>query len=481
MDNINFKIFELISHLFLTLSLSFYLMTLLQWYNYKINRVLFHSRQYLWHILYFVIPLFAYYLTGKFYWIYFYFAYLPTLYLWHKRLDKKLVFTPRVKRFFIFLALALIFQDLLCLATQKCQVFGVMLPIAVSLMASYFFEAINLSGFKKAAKKKLGDKSELKIVAITASYGKTSTKNYLSQILKKSFRVYATPRSVNTLEGIMKDINEDLPDDCEIYVVEAGARERGDIAKIAELLEHEYAIVGKIGPQHIEYFKSLENIRNTKMELLSSKNLKYALVHKSANVKPDSKVEIFGDSKVVNSTIEGIEFEIEINGKSERFFAPLLGEFNAINLEAAILMALKLGVSLDEIKEAVRNLTPTPHRLQKIEAGGKIIIDDSFNGNFEGMMGSYDLISGFEGRKVIITPGLYEATSEDNEKIAKRIDEVFDVVIITGKQNATTLFANIKNAKKILLKDKNQLELTLAEVTKKGDIVLFSNDAPNFL
>lgn len=476
------QLFTLFSHIVLVSALGFYLITNLQWYNYKLERVVFKHKRYSWHILYFVIPLFAYYLTGIYFWIYFYFAYLPSLYVWYRKLDKKLVFTKRVKRFFIFLILASIFQDFLCLYLKTCRIYGAILPIFASLLASFIFEKILFSGYKKEARKKLNEIKNLKIIAITASYGKTSIKNFLYQILKEDFKTYKTPRSVNTIGGIVKDVNENLPKDTQIYIVEAGARERGDIDEIARFLNHQYAIVGKIGPQHIEYFKTLENIRNTKMEILNSTNLIKAFVHESAKVKPNEKVRIFGDEiKNIKANLNGINFSLELDGKTYEVKAPLLGSFNAINITAAILAARELGIDMEIILKRVSKLKSVEHRLQKIEAGGKIIIDDSFNGNLEGMKDSYDLVSSYEGRKVIITPGIVESTKEDNEKLAKKIDEVFDLVIITGKVNAEILMKNIKNARKIILSDKSKMEEILAKETKAGDLILFSNDAPNFI
>ena len=170
-----------------------------------------------------------------------------------------------------------------------------------------------------------------------------------------------------------------------------------------------------------------------------------------------------------------------IDDKLEEFKTPLLGSFNAINLTACIYMAYELGMSVDEIKSALLKLDQVEHRLQKIEAGGKLIIDDSFNGNFEGMSSSYDLVSSYSGRKVIITPGIIESDEKSNIKLSKKIDEVFDIVIITGTLNAKTLYENINNAKKVLLKDKSKLEDILAKETKIGDLILFSNDAPTFI
>ena len=478
-----FKIFETLSHILLVLTLGYYLITNLQWYNYKLERVIFKHKKISWHIIYFVLPIFAYYLSGKYFWIYFYLGLIPALFIWKKRLDKPLVFTQRVKRFFIILLFITLILDALCLAKFHCKVLSVLIPLIFTYLISTAIEKIAFNSYKKQAQKKLED-MDIKIIAITASFGKTSIKNFIHQIISKKFNAYKTPRSVNTLGGLIKDVNQDLPNTAKVYVAEAGAREKGDIDEIARFLNHHIAVVGSIGEAHIEYFKSLENIRNTKMEILNSNRLEKAFIHTSANVNPkgNQKIEVYGDEiKLISSNLDGITFSIMIDQKQEEFFAPLLGSFNAINLTASILVAKELGMSIDEIKKALLNLTPVEHRLQKIEAGGKLIIDDSFNGNLEGMISSYELCSLHEGRKVIVTPGIVESTCEANQTLAKKIDEVFDIVIITGELNRTILEENITRTKKIILKDKTNLQDLLAKETTTGDLIIFSNDAPSFI
>ena len=331
-------------------------------------------------------------------------------------------------------------------------------------------ERVLFNGYKKRAKQKLSQ-IDPKIVAITASYGKTSIKNYLYQLLKDKFNSYKTPRSVNTLKGIVADINNNLPQNCEIYIVEAGARERGDIEEIAKFIEHQYAIIGKIGPQHLEYFKTIENIIETKNEIKLSPKLKKSISYK----------EIKDRIKNVKATLQGVEWDLELEEGSIHLFAPILGEFNSINISLAFLMAKEFGVDDSYLVRKVAKLSPIPHRLQKIEVGGKIIIDDSFNGNIEGMLSSIELVSQYEGRKVIITPGIVEANEELNRELAKRIDEVFDLVIVTGSLNRKVLCETIQKPNKIYLADKSKLEKVLSENTKTGDLILFSNDAPNFI
>ncbi|AZV46631.1 UDP-N-acetylmuramoylalanyl-D-glutamyl-2, 6-diaminopimelate--D-alanyl-D-alanine ligase [Nautilia sp. PV-1] len=472
-----YELFGLIVNFITAYILGFYIITVLQWYNYKISRIIFHFHKPLWHLLYFVIPIVTYIAAYKFFWIYLFFGLIPSLLIWQRRV-KGLNVTQRVKRFFIYLGL---FETLNLVFLNKLHYnpgIGVLAVLICAVAASEITEYILFLKFKSQAKEKLS-KINPKIVAITASYGKTSIKNYLYQIIKDSFRVYKTPRSVNTIKGIVKDINVDMPENVEIYIAEAGAREKGDILEIVKFLENEYSILGKIGPQHIEYFKTLDNIKKTKLEIFQTPKLKKGF---SYEVPYNEKVEVIKDKiKNIKATLDGIKWDVEIGGRLYSFECGILGGFNAVNVTLAVFQALELGLSIEEIQNKVLKLESVPHRLQKIEVGGKIIIDDSFNGNLEGMLESYDLVSRYEGKKVLVTPGIVEATEKQNIKLAKKIDQVFDLVILTGNINKKTLCNNITRADKIVLKTKKDLEKILAENTKAGDLILFSNDTPEYL
>ena len=454
--------------------LAFYLITVLQWYNYKLSRIVFHFHKPIWHLIYFVIPLVTYTVAYKFFWIYLFFGLLPALILWYRRV-KGLVFTSRVKR---FLTIVGILETINLVFLNKLHYnpgIAALVVLVLSVLISESIEYVLFLKYKSMAKKRLKEISP-KIVVITASYGKTSIKNFLAQLLPNA---YKTPRSVNTLKGIIKDINTDMPSNTKIYIAEAGAREKGDILEIVKFLENEYSILGKIGPQHIEYFKSLENIKNTKLEVFKTPNLKKGF---SYEVPYNEKVEVIKDKiSDIKASLDGLEWNLKIGDDIHHFKCNLLGGFNAINISLAVFQALELGESIEKIKTKVEKLQAVPHRLQKIEVGGKIIIDDSFNGNLEGMIESYNLVKEYPGRKILITPGIVEATKEQNIKLAKKIDEVFDLVIITGGVNKKVLNENILNSEKIMLTDKQKLEKILQEITKAGDLILFSNDTPNYL
>jgi UDP-N-acetylmuramoyl-tripeptide--D-alanyl-D-alanine ligase len=464
------------------MSLGWYLIINLQWYNYKIQRVILNHHKQQWHVIYFISPIILYYLFDSLYFfVYFYLLYLTSFIFWNKNLDKSLILTSRVKRFLTILLFTTFIIDVLCTLSIDCHL-GVIIPLIVTYFITTILEKIFFISFKQKAKKRLNSIRKLQIIAITASYGKTSIKNYLFQVLKKNFSVYMTPRSVNTIGGIVKDINNDLPLDTEIYIAEAGARQSGDIEEIAYFLEPQYSIIGSVGEQHIEYFKTLNNIINTKIELLKSPNLKHGFVHDSVPILEYETITKFPSNlEIIRCDLDGIWFDVQIDKNIEHFHSPIIGSFNAINLTAVILSAYKLGMGIDEIRLALHNLKPVEHRLHKSLSGGKIILDDSFNGNIDGMLEAIKISATYDGRKVIITPGLVESTMEANIKLAYAIDEVFDFVIITGTLNAKLLKKTIKKTTTYILEDKREMKKVLLKYTYVGDLILFANDAPNFI
>ncbi len=554
------NIIFLIAHAAFVLLMGFYLITCLQWFSYKPARIIFHFTKPAWHLYFFILPLAAYFGceiavglgAAKFGTAFLYAlcaakiliiaAYALALYFWQRGLDKKLVFTPRVKRFFAILAVC-VFSFNAAFYAAGGPILPIFLPLGAALAASFAYERAQAAKFKAAARKKLARVPSLTIIQITASYGKTSIKNFLYQILKSDFRCYKTPRSVNTLAGLVRDVNEALPADTQIYIAEAGARLSGDIAEITEFLAPQIVVVGEIGAQHIEYFKSIENIRKTKLEALTSARLKHAFLHSCTQKSPSERITIYDEGlEICGADLDGIKFSLSLSedesgasgensvphveksaaegegqgglsedakgahrecntgqekhekqerrenqdkrtneGDRHEFFAPILGKFNAVNLAACIKIARFLGLSADKIKSRVAHVSAVEHRLARLDAGGKIIIDDSFNGNLSGMLQSYELMRSYGGRKVIITPGIVESTREDNETLGAKIDEIFDLAIITGELNSEVLQSRIDPAKTIVLKDKRDLQRVLSENTHSGDLILFSNDAPSFI
>ncbi|MDF1884464.1 UDP-N-acetylmuramoyl-tripeptide--D-alanyl-D-alanine ligase, partial [Sulfurimonas sp. SAG-AH-194-C21] len=232
-----------------------------------------------------------------------------------------------------------------------------------------------------------------------------------------------------------------------------------------------------------EYFKTLKNIIATKLELMQSPKLEKAFIHTSVTDEPHKKVTFFGNElSNINATLEGIDFDIELEDTKLPLHTEVLGEFQTMNIAVAVRIAKSFGMSDVEITNAVKELEPVEHRLQMIKAGGKLILDDGYNGNIDGMLEGVRLCSLHEGgKKVMVTPGLVESTDELNLQLINAINKVFDIVIVTGSLNADLFNKNLDVKQKVMLADKTSLTAVLANQTKSGDIILFANDAPNFI
>lgn len=409
---------------------------------------------------------------------YFALIHTPILYFWNKSIDKKLVFTSKVKWFFVFV---FIYNTLFAILALRFSFLFNLFALPFALISLKIFELFSNLYFKNKAKAKLQNNPQLKIILITASFGKTSIKNFLYELLKDDFKTYKTPRSVNTLLGIIADINTNLSDDTQIYIAEAGARVKGDIDVITRFLEPQICIVGEIGNAHLEYFKNIENTRKTKLEALNSKRLEKAFLHTSTQKSEDELILLYDDKlQDIQASLQGLEFKINLENKTYEFKSQILGDFNAQNLCACILCANYLGVKIEKIQKQVLKINSVEHRLQIISKEPKFIIDDGFNGNYKGMSASYKLCKNYKGRKVLVSPGIVEVDKDENVKLAKIINKCFDLAIITAQVNADIFKKELK-IKTIILKEKADLVKVLAKETQQGDLILFSNDAPSFM
>ena len=457
------------------IALGYYVMINLQWYHYKIMRVLFRHHKQKWHLFYFVLPVIYFILIPNNLYCYIgLYLYVILLGVWIFYLSKRLVLTSRVLRFFGLYIAFILFNELLLLKVEEYSILiqiVYLFPLFISITLSSLIERILLNRYKKLALDKLDSMPNL-------------TKNFLFQMLQESFKVYATPRSVNTLTGIIADINQNLSPLTDIYIVEAGARGAGDIKEIVDLLSPQVAVVGKIGEAHIEYFKSIENIYSAKYEILESKELRRAYIYEG-NIQPSyCPVRIVNfpkNASEIVATLEGTSFVLKVDGKKLEFKTRILGAFNVINISAAIAVAKDLGVSDEHLIKRVQKLEPINHRLSKIIVNEKIILDDSYNGNLDGMLEAIRLSSLHKGKKIIVTPGLVESSKEANTQLAEAISEVFDLAIITGELNSKLLRKHIRKPQKIVLKDKAHIEHILKTTTDSGNLILFANDAPSYI
>lgn len=348
-----------------------------------------------------------------------------------------------------------------------------------------------------AAKKKLLAAPCVKI-GITGSCGKTSVKNFLAGILGESCRVFATPASYNTPLGIAKAIEDVDLTQYDYFIAEMGARHKGDIAELCELVRPDHCIVTGICPQHLETFGTVEGIVAAKGEILrGTKPGGFAVIGQdeyTARLDPAAaglkKVAVgehgeFGAFDV-HCSPAGIEFKLAMGILQMPVRSRLLGAHNAQNIALAAALASKLGVEKEEIASAVAGLDFVPHRLQPLEAGGVVVLDDAYNANVRGAAAALDVLRLFGGRKFVVTPGLVELgvlEESENAALGERMVGL-DRILLVGSTLVTAVRKGYLAAGGIeervsVHPTLDAAKEALAQELMPGDTVLFLNDLPD--
>ena len=347
---------------------------------------------------------------------------------------------------------------------------------------------------------------DTKVIGITGSYGKTSTKHILNDILCEQFSSLATPGSINTELGVTKVIRQDLKSTHKFFVVEMGARLKNDIAKVCNITKPDYAVVTAIGNQHLETFKSKQDIAKAKFEIVDNLS-KYGILFLNADDKEvmkfsekieNRRVVTFGSNvkadyiiRGVTNTHNGLVFNIQHKNKEYKMDTLLLGAHSAMNIVAAVSVAHTLGVSFDKIISSVKRLQPIKHRLQLInKENGVKVLDNAFNSNLIGAKSAVDAMRAMKtknNKTVIVTPGMVELGAlEDqmNIEFAKYAAKKCDFIIVVGKNQGRALIKGLEISKLskdqyFIAQDLNQAIAKLNTIVKAGDVVLFENDLPD--
>ena len=304
------------------------------------------------------------------------------------------------------------------------------------------------------AKKILKDMPNLTVIGITGSYGKTSVKNFLYKTLSGKYEVLITPKNYNTTMGVVKTIRENLKPTHQIFVCEMGATKVGDIKEICDLVNPTVGIITSIGPQHMESFKSIENVIKTKFELADSVKANGGTVFLNYNneyiakQKPDMNFKTYGvENKKLDyngynltSSSKGLTFKVLNADKKEvEFKTSLIGKHNIINIVGAIACANFLGVKIESLVPRVREIQGVEHRLQLLPHGNLTIIDDSYNSNPVSSKSALDTLGEFEGTKIVVTPGLIELGAQEekyNFELGEYAAGVCDYIYLVGENHS---------------------------------------------
>lgn len=303
--------------------------------------------------------------------------------------------------------------------------------------------------------------------------------------------------------GNVKTIREKLKPEHEVFISEMGARNRFDIQEICNFVNPQIGIITSIGPQHLETFKNIDNIVKTKSELIEglpndgvaflpnddSHCLK--LYNKEKRKKyiygvNDKHADVY--AKDIKLSSNGCEFIAVTKNGEIKCVSKLLGEHNIQNILGCIGVAINLGLSNEEIEKGVAKIKPIEHRLQILDnSNGITVIDDAFNSNPVGSKMALDVLKGFEGRKIIITPGMVELGKDEykyNKEFGKHIASSVDIAILVGIKRSKAIVEGLKEEKFndmniFVVENLDEATKKLGEISKIGDVVLFENDLPD--
>lgn len=444
---------------------------------------------------------------------------------WHlftAKYKKPLVVTARVRRILaasILLALVIAFLAeaffLPVAAKHILQIAAISFTFAMCVSASLVMcanmllkpveRSINKKYYNEAASM-LASMPALTVIGITGSYGKTSTKHYLHRILSEKYEVLMTPGNFNTTLGVVRTVREHMKPYHQIFIAEMGAKQPGDIKEICQLVHPTIGIITAVGRMHMDTFKTIENVRNTKFELADSLPASGLAVINN-DFEPSATREVTNaqcirytangapncDLSAANIayTSRGTTFDI-VDAKGSIVISlrtKLVGECNISNLVAAVAVAIHLGVDAEQIKYAVEQIEQVEHRLNMRHVpGGVNVIDDAYNSNPVGSKMALEVLGAIpSGTKFVITPGMIELGDDQyelNRRLGEEIAKHADVAFVVGQYNSEALLEGIRLGgmlpEKVHTADSFiHAHQAMMAMAKPGDTVLYENDLPD--
>ena len=396
--------------------------------------------------------------------------------------------------------------------------FDILTPLIISVIVLVFqpvfvlFRNIKLRKAKNHLEqiKKL---SGVKVVAITGSYGKTSTKEFLTTILSKKFKVLSTSKHQNSEIGVANCILNDLKPSHQIFIAEVGAYNKGKVKQVCNMLKPKFGVVTGVNEQHLALFGSLKNLLsaegggeladalgNDGVLIVNGDNKHCLNLYKKYSENPSTplRVKFYSlTNKILNSDIwsesitvhkDFISFvAIDKKGEMAHFDVKVLGKQNVQNLLGAILVAKELGMNFGEISEACKNISQAQGGMVlKNGNHGIEVVDSSYSANPDGVYADLDYLSILPGKKVIVMPCLIElgkTSSEIHKKIGQKIADICDLAIITSRDKFLELQKGAMESgmpeKDIILCDNPQeIHSAITLFCKSGDTVLLEGRVP---
>lgn len=346
-----------------------------------------------------------------------------------------------------------------------------------------------------SARKRLGQVRPT-VVAITGSYGKTSTKGYVAHVLAGAFSVVASPASFNNLMGLSRAVNDRVVPGTEVFVAEMGVYGPGEIRELSESFPPDVAAITTIGEAHLARMGSREVIAAAKSEIteraktvvlpLDQPELA-ALAERcrgegkrviTVSTVPGTVADVVIDAEAGTVVIAGSEHPVEVSGTG-----------HAVNIAVTVGIALALDLTADIIAPRLAALPGSQHRAEVQQApSGTLIIDDTYNSNPVGaeraLEGAAALAAERGGSLVVVTPGMVElghVQHERNRAFAESVTRRGGQLLVVGSTNRRALVAGTAQAEHpALVFDRREqaVEVALDQAGERG-VILYENDLPD--
>ena len=359
-------------------------------------------------------------------------------------------------------------------------------------------------GFINDARRIIKESPSLDVIGVTGSYGKTSTKHALNAILSEQFNTLMTPESYNTPMGITITIRNYLKPIHSKFIAEMGAYKVGEINELCEIAYPKYGVLTSVGPQHLETFKSIDNVKQTKFELieyLPEDGIGFINID-DENIRDYYENKFSGKCTVYTYGIEreadyrasdimvsekGTTFNVTFrDGSVYQFQTKLLGRHIIYNTVASIALGNELGIPVEKMQVAVRKMKPVTHRLELRRNGNFTIIDDAFNSNPVGSKMALEVLGQMNGKRIVLTPGMVDlgtAQFELNKAFGTYMKDTCDYVILVGKKQTEPIQEGLKEVgfpedQMTVAENLTEAFKVMYEVVEPGAFVLIENDLP---
>ena len=383
---------------------------------------------------------------------------------------------------------------------------GAPLWVALGAGLTQPVETIIQEGFKRDARQRLRERPNLTVIGITGSYGKTSTKFIVAELLRQKYNVYATPSSYNTPMGLCLAINEDIKPEHQMLVLEYGIRYPRDMDELCDIADPDVSVVTTIGLAHLETMGSQDAIAQEKGKLVEYTSDGGPTILNADDERVDAmadrasgpvwRISASGNdaaditARNIRYDTSGTSFVVrDDTGTEATFQTRLLGKHNVTNVLLAVAVGRSQGLRLRQMAHAADRIEPIEHRLQLRDRGDITVIDDAFNSNPVGARNAIEILGQMNGgRRVIVTPGMVELGDrqwEENKTLGAHIARHdLDLAVLIGGEQTAPIQEGLAESK--FPADRIKVFASLFDAQdfldrhlEAGDVVLYENDLPD--